>query len=132
MSWAYLDKPEMTQQLAEAYTRIGNENDALVIPAGLAFAKSVAERPDIALYTADNRHPTMEGTYLAALTTYAAIFKQNPVGGCSGRNQKIVAPCRSEKARWLIKSPGLSFSGETLIHPAGTYGRSFAGLRRSA
>ncbi|WP_248305114.1 hypothetical protein [Devosia sp. 1566] len=80
MSWAYLDKPEMTEQLAEAYTRIGNENNALVIPAGLAFARSVAERPDITLYTADNRHPTMEGTYLAALTTYAAIFKKNPVG----------------------------------------------------
>lgn len=80
MSWAYLDKPEMTEQLAEAYTRIGNENNALVIPAGLAFAKSVAERPDITLYTADDRHPTMEGTYLAALTTYAAIFERNPVG----------------------------------------------------
>jgi hypothetical protein len=80
MSWAYLDKPEMTEQLAEAYTRIGNENKALVIPAGLAFAKSVKERPDILLYTADKRHPTAEGSYLAALTTYAAVFKKNPVG----------------------------------------------------
>ena len=80
MSWAYLDKPEMTEQLAEAYTRIGNENKALVIPAGLAFARSVKERPDIRLYTADKRHPTMTGTYLAALTTYAAIFKKSPIG----------------------------------------------------
>ena len=39
MSWAYADKPEMTAQLAEAYTIAGNDNDALVIPAGLAFAK---------------------------------------------------------------------------------------------
>ncbi|CAN7167077.1 DUF4886 domain-containing protein [Bosea sp. LjRoot237] len=80
MSWGYLDKPEMTEQLSEAYTRIGNENKALVIPAGLAFARAVKERPDIRLYTADKRHPTMAGTYLAALTTYAAIFKKNPVG----------------------------------------------------
>jgi hypothetical protein len=80
MSWAYLDKPEMTEQLSEAYTRIGNENKALVIPAGLAFARSVKYRPDIRLYTVDKRHPTMAGTYLAALTTYAAIFKKSPIG----------------------------------------------------
>lgn len=70
----------MTEQLSEAYTNIGNENKALVIPAGLAFARSVKERPDIRLYTADKRHPTAAGTYLAALTTYAAVFKKSPIG----------------------------------------------------
>ena len=40
MSWAYADKPEMTAQLAEAYTTAGNANNALVIPAGLAFARA--------------------------------------------------------------------------------------------
>jgi len=39
---AYKDKPEMTVQLAEEYTIAGNESDALVIPAGLAFAKRSA------------------------------------------------------------------------------------------
>ena len=43
MSWAYADKPEMTAQLAEAYTIAGNENNALVIPAGLAFARALAQ-----------------------------------------------------------------------------------------
>ncbi|MCR0981104.1 hypothetical protein [Roseomonas populi] len=80
MSWAYLDKPDMTVQLAEAYTRIGNENGAMVIPAGLAFARVVAERPDIGLYVADKRHPSLAGTYLAAAVTYAALFNQSPVG----------------------------------------------------
>jgi hypothetical protein len=80
MSWAYVDKPEMTQQLAEAYTRVGNENDALVIPAGLAFARVVEQRPDINLYLPDKRHPTLAGTYLAAATTYAALFRKSPVG----------------------------------------------------
>ena len=45
MSWAYKDKPEMTSRLAEQYTIAGNANDALVIPAGLAFAKAIAKRP---------------------------------------------------------------------------------------
>src|SRR6478735_6308907 len=79
MSWAYQDKPEMTAQLAEAYTREANANDALVIPAGLAFAKVQAERPEIGLYIADKRHPTLAGTYLAAAVSYAAVFGASPV-----------------------------------------------------
>jgi hypothetical protein len=80
MSWAYQNKPEMTAGLAEAYTVAGNDNDALVIPAGLAFARVVKEHPEITLYIADKRHPTLAGTYLAAATSYAALFKLSPVG----------------------------------------------------
>ena len=80
MSWAYQDKPEMTAQLAEAYTKAGNDNDAFVIPAGLAFAKSIAQKPELNLYVADKRHPSLAGSYLAAATTFAAIFRKSPVG----------------------------------------------------
>jgi hypothetical protein len=80
MSWAYADKPEMTAQLAEAYTVAGNANDALVIPAGLAFARAIARQPELNLYVADKRHPTLAGTYLAACTTFAALTGRSPVG----------------------------------------------------
>jgi hypothetical protein len=80
MSWAYQDKPEMTAQLAEAYTKAGNDNKALVIPAGLAFARSIAQKPELNLYVADKRHPTLAGTYLAACTSYATLYKRSPVG----------------------------------------------------
>ena len=80
MTWAYKDKPDMTAQLAEQYTIAGNDNDALVIPAGLAFAKAVAKRPDLELYQPDRRHPTLLGTYLAACTTYAAVYRKAPAG----------------------------------------------------
>jgi hypothetical protein len=79
MSWAYKDRPEMTAQLAEAYTKAGNDNDALVIPAALAFARSVAKRPELELYARDKRHPSLAGTYLAAATVYAALSRQSPV-----------------------------------------------------
>ena len=74
MSWAYADHPEMTAQLAEAYTRAGNDNGALVIPAGLAFARVLKARPELKLHVADNRHPTLAGTYLAAAASYVALF----------------------------------------------------------
>lgn len=81
MSWAYEDKPEMADKLAEQYTIAGNANNALVVPAGLAFAKSLAKRPDLGLHVADKRHPNARGTYLAAATVYAAIYRKSPVGG---------------------------------------------------
>jgi Domain of unknown function (DUF4886) len=80
MSWAYADKPEMTAQLAEAYTVAGNANDALVIPAGLAFARARSMQPELNLYAPDKRHPSLAGTYLAACTTFAALTGRSPVG----------------------------------------------------
>lgn len=80
MTWAYKDKPEMTAQLAQEYTVAGNDNDALVIPAGLAFAKAIAKRPDLELYQPDKRHPSHLGTYLAACTTYSSIYGKSVVG----------------------------------------------------
>jgi hypothetical protein len=80
MSWAYADKPEMTAQLAEAYTVAGNDNNALVIPAGLAFARAIAKQPELNLYVADKRHPSLAGTYLASCVVFAALTGRSPVG----------------------------------------------------
>ena len=80
MSWAYADKPEMTEQLAAEYTNAGRANKAEVVPAGLAFAASIKARPDLNLYVPDKRHPSLAGTYLAACTVLASIYKTNPEG----------------------------------------------------
>jgi len=80
MSWAYKDRPEMTAQLALQYTIAGKANGAQVVPAGLAFAKSIERKPDLELYVADKRHPSLAGTYLAACTVYASLFGKTPVG----------------------------------------------------
>lgn len=80
MSWAYQDKPEMTAQLAAEYVKAGKQNNALVVPAGLAFANAIAARPDLNLYVPDKRHPSLMGTYLAACTVVASVYKTNPNG----------------------------------------------------
>jgi len=80
MTWAYTGRPEMTAKIDKAYTAIGRELDAQVVPVGLAFATVTAERPEIELRIADARHPTMAGTYLAACTFFAALYAQSPEG----------------------------------------------------
>jgi hypothetical protein len=84
MTWAYADKPEMTAQLAEQYTIAGNANNALVVPAGLAFAKAIARSsqggPQVNLYDPDKRHPSLAGSYLAACVILEAVYGKSPVG----------------------------------------------------
>jgi hypothetical protein len=80
MTWAYTDKPEMTEPLGDAYTRIGNETGAIVLPAGLAFARALEKRPDLVLRIGDKKHPTLMGTYLTACVFYAALYDKSPVG----------------------------------------------------
>lgn len=80
MTWAYADRPDLTERLADAYTRAGNDNNALVVPAGLAFARARAQRPELALHVADNSHPSLAGTYLAACVTIASVYRRSPVG----------------------------------------------------
>jgi hypothetical protein len=70
----------MTASLADAYVKAGAANGARVVPAGPAFAHSLAKRPDIVLHAPDKRHPSLAGTYLAAATVMASVYRVSPVG----------------------------------------------------
>lgn len=80
MTWAYQDKPAMTEPLAQGYESIANELDDLVVPVGLAFRRSLEERPALVLHFKDHMHPSLAGTYLAACTFYAALYGRTPEG----------------------------------------------------
>jgi hypothetical protein len=97
MSWAYADKPEMTEQLAAEYVKAGKASNALVVPTGHAFANSLKKRPDVTLHVADKRHPTLAGTYLAACTVLASLYKISPVGNkyTAGLPADVVAHLQS-------------------------------------
>lgn len=100
MTWAYEDRPEMTAALAEQYTIAGNDNNLLVVPAGLAFAKARSLRPEIKLYVPDKRHPSPAGTYLAALTIYASVFNQSPLGYAAGEGLDAETSTFLQKVAW--------------------------------
>ena len=74
MSWPYKNKPLMRQELRQEFIKAANKNNILLIPAGEAFYSFTKAYPDIDLYTRDLRHPSKEGTYLAAAVVFATIF----------------------------------------------------------
>ena len=84
MTWARQHAPETQQAITDAYTTIGTELGAIVIPVGLAWQNFLAHHDQsahpIALHDRDQSHPTLAGSYLAACVFLAALFHQNPIG----------------------------------------------------
>ncbi len=74
VTWAYQNRPEMTEALADAIITAANENDAIAVPTGLAFALVKERHPDAPIYIEDNRHPSPAGTYLQACVIISALF----------------------------------------------------------
>jgi PKD repeat protein len=70
----------MQWRLRGSYVEMADDNEALVSPVGEAFKYSRMADSTINLYTPDNSHPSVAGTYLAACTFYATIFETSPVG----------------------------------------------------
>ena len=79
-TWARPDDPRITaESVSGAVRSAGKAAKATVIPAGLAFASSLASHNGIVL-TQHDGHPTPEGTYLAGCVVYAEIFGKSPEG----------------------------------------------------
>lgn len=78
MTWAYKAKPEMSEALEDAYTKIGNELNAYVVPVGMAFRLALYENPNMELYHRDGKHPSPLGSYLSAAVFYAALTGKSP------------------------------------------------------
>lgn len=62
------------------YVPIAFELDAPVAPVGWAFRETAIEAPEIDLWAGDGHHASDRGRYVAALTLFATIFDESPVG----------------------------------------------------
>lgn len=80
MTHARQNNPAMINDLSFAYNHIGNQLNALVCPAGLAWNKSLQQDPGFNLYESDGSHPNYRGSYLNACVIYASIYHESPVG----------------------------------------------------
>lgn len=70
----------MNDRLRSSYKLMADANQAMLAPAGMAWRKSWETDSTINLWSADNSHPSLAGTYLTACVFYGTILRKNPVG----------------------------------------------------
>lgn len=75
----FVDFNHMQDSLCSAYCENAFATDTYVAPVGMAW-KKILEETDIVLHSADDSHPTYEGSYLAACVLHAVFWKESPIG----------------------------------------------------
>lgn len=60
------------------YRIMADNNEAYVSPVGAVWRYVRENHPEIDLYAGDGSHPTIRGSYLAAITFYTIIFQKDP------------------------------------------------------
>jgi len=70
----------MNARLRESYLQMSQDNHATASPVGAAWQQVRNTYAAIDLYQADESHPSLQGTYLAASVFYSTLFHKSPVG----------------------------------------------------
>ena len=69
----------MQEELRNSYVQMANDNAALVAPVGRAWQSSWTQDSSINLWSSDNSHPSIEGSYLTACVFYETILRRSSV-----------------------------------------------------
>lgn len=78
LTWAREKVPQQQEVISRVYRETAALNKAIVVPAGEAWARARALRPEIKLYDSDGTHPSELGTYLTACVFIATITGMLP------------------------------------------------------
>lgn len=68
----------MDSLLELRYQQMALDNNALLSPVGLVFREIRATYPSLNLYELDESHPSIHGSYAAAVTFYTILFGKTP------------------------------------------------------
>lgn len=71
---------KMSEMIVDGYKYLSETFDIPIVPVGQVWRKLREKHPDINLYDKDLAHPSKKGSYLAASTFFAALFKESPLG----------------------------------------------------
>jgi PKD repeat protein len=70
----------MQQRLRESYMEMSATNLATTSPVGVAWKNFRDTYPTVELYSADESHPSLHGSYLAACVFYATLYQKSSIG----------------------------------------------------
>lgn len=76
----FVDYFQMQDSVSAAYRMIAGELQAVLSPAGDAWAYAHRQDTTIIFWQPDNYHPTLAGSYLAACVFYFTLFNESPIG----------------------------------------------------
>jgi hypothetical protein len=105
LTWARLNAPQSQRAITDAYTNIGREIGATVVPVGVAWERVLAAPDAPVLHDKDGSHPSPAGSYLAACVFLAALFDESPAGtdsappGLSAAHAKLLQRAAREAVK---------------------------------
>jgi hypothetical protein len=109
LTWARQNAPETQTAITNAYTAIGEELGATVVPAGVAWQNFLSKHKQPALHDKDQSHPTLAGSYLAACVFFTVLFGENPTGIASDLKGLTQAEAELlQKTAWATVQKNLS------------------------
>ncbi|MBI1367787.1 MAG: hypothetical protein GC162_03945 [Planctomycetes bacterium] len=79
-TWGVNHDASMLAKLTVTYVRATKDNNGVLAPVGLAFAKAYATDPTIELFQKDGKHPSAQGGYLSACVFFTVLSGESPVG----------------------------------------------------
>lgn len=101
MVWPSRDRRPDANGVSQSYRAAAKAVNGVILPAGDAWTLILQRRRELALYSDDGLHPTMAGTYLAALVVYQGLYDRTPVGlpapgGMDTADAKLLQDAASE------------------------------------
>ena len=78
MVWPSRDRRQDHAGVSQSYRAAAQAVTGVLLPAGDAWRLVLQRHPSLALYSNDGLHPTVPGTYLAALGIYQGLYERLP------------------------------------------------------
>jgi hypothetical protein len=92
----------MQTRLHDGYDYLAQQESVPIAAVGDAWAQALSQRPSAPLWAADGKHPSTEGSYLAAVVIANAVLQQSsPAPGASTMNSGYTAGLDRNTATWL-------------------------------
>lgn len=102
----------MQDSVTSAYSRISDELNALLLPAGNAWKIAKTIDSSLALWLPDGYHPSLIGSYLTACVFYAKFFNESPIGltytaGISPETAAFLQTCANQAVLGIIDAENI-------------------------
>jgi hypothetical protein len=113
----------MQQLVTDRYMAMSELYDAEVTAVGVVWKYIKQNHPTINLYQADESHPTVAGSYVAACSFYASLFRKNPllITDNQGLNATAAATIRSAAKSFIFDSLSNWYIGKYVPNSNFTY-----------